>query len=218
MPNSNLTKVNIGEVRKSAPSFLISSLSDHCIIRGGAMLDLTQFLWTDGATLTVAAAGAAVDDTAIPLKPPYPLQKIPNGTVIDFGGKKFARLTAEAAIGATNLTVAALPTALIENDSATYKGVSGRYLIPGGTLLGRTYAERDAGTAFGPADTANDEEFYLSIYDVIADQDSEDDMTQAIVDLLSRDTQIAANRLPNWTTATAAYKAKVSELYQTRMV
>ena len=218
MPSSNLTKINIGEVRKSAPSFLITSLSDKCIIRGGAMLDLTQFLWTDGATVTVAAAGAAIDATSIPLKTPYSLQKIPNGTVIDFGGKKFARLTAEASVGATSLTVAALPTALVEDDSATYKGVSGRYLIPGGTLLGRTYAERDAGTAFGPADTDSDEEFYLSLYDVLADQDSEDDMSQAIVDLLARDTQIAENRLPNWATATAAYKAKVRELYQTRKV
>ena len=182
------------------------------------MLDLTQFLWTDGATVTVAPEGASIDDTEIPLKNPYPLQKIPNGAVIDFGGKKFARLTAEAAVGATSLTVAALPTALIEDDSATYKGVSGRYLIPAGTLLCRTYSERDAGTGFGPADVVNDDEFYLSIYDTLADQDSEDDMSQAIVDLLARDVQIAENRLPNWSTATAAYKEKVREIYQTRVV
>ncbi len=215
MPNSNLLNVKIDGVRKSSPSFLISPLKDHCIVRGGGMIDLTEFLWTDGTTVTVAAAGAAVDATSIPLKAPLPLKKIPNGTVIDFGDKKFARLTAEAAAGATTLTVAALPTALVEDDSATYKGVSGRYLIPGGTLLGRTYAEQESGTPFGPADLTNDEEFYLSIYDVLADQDSKDDMTRGIVDLLVRDTQIAANRLPGWATASEEYKTKIRELYQT---
>ena len=84
--------------------------------------------------------------------------------------------------------------------------------------MGRTYSERDAGTGFGPADVVTDDEFYLSIYDTLADQDSEDDMSQAIVDLLARDVQIAENRLPNWSTATAAYKAKVREIYQTRVV
>ncbi len=215
MASSNLTKVDIKGNQKTPPSFLISPLKDYCIVRGGAMIDLTQFLWTDGTTVTVAAAGASVDDTTIPLKEPYPLKKIPSGQVIDFGGKKFARLTAEAAAGATSLTVAALPTALTEDDSATYKGVSGRYVIPGGTLLGRTYAERESGTPFGPADLDNDEEFYLSIYPVLADEDSQDDMTRGIVDLLAHNTQISENRLPGWATASVAYKAKVRSIYQT---
>lgn len=214
----NLTNVTIGDVSRTPPSWLISPVMDHCILRGGAMLDLTQFLWMDGAKAIVALAGAAIDDTTIPLKAPYPENKIPSGSVLDFGGKKFARLTAEAAALTTSLTVAALPTALIEDDEATYQGTSGRFLIRGGTLVGRTYTERDNGDAFGPADPDNDEEFYLTIYDTIADSDSGDVMTVASVDLLRHTEQIAENRLPGWSNATASYKSKVRELYQTRVV
>lgn len=42
---------------------------------------------------------------------------------------------------------------------------SGRKLVESGTLVGRTYAERDAGTGFGPAG-AEDDEVYLLLYDV----------------------------------------------------
>lgn len=212
---SNITKVNIGSVRKTQPSFLIRPISDCSILRGGYFLDLTQFLWTDGTSVTVNTAGAAIDATSIPLKAPLPTNTIPSGTVLDFGGKKFARLTATATAAATSLTVAALPTAVVADDTATYKGVSGRYEIKGGTLLGRTYAERDSGTAFGVADLNNDEEFYLSVYTVLADNDSQDDMSLGLVELLGHNEQIAENRLPGWSTATAAYKARVRELYQT---
>lgn len=47
---------------------------------------------------------------------------LPSGTVLDFGGGKFARLTAAAAAGATSLTVSALPTALAGGETATYLG------------------------------------------------------------------------------------------------
>jgi hypothetical protein len=41
----------------------------------------------------------------------------------------------------------------------------GRKPIASGTLLGRTYAERDAKTGFGPA-AATDDEIYLLAFDV----------------------------------------------------
>jgi hypothetical protein len=47
---------------------------------------------------------------------------IPSGTVLDFGTNKFARLTANAAAGATSLTVAAIPKALAGGETATYQG------------------------------------------------------------------------------------------------
>lgn len=70
--------------------------------------------------VVVGAAGALADATSLPvdaLSGP-----IPSGTVLDFGGKKFARLTAAALAGAVALTVAALPTALVDDDTATYVG------------------------------------------------------------------------------------------------
>ena len=40
--------------------------------------------------------------------------------------------------------------------------VSGRIVIPDGTLVGRTYAERDAGVGYGPADVAGDDQIFLT--------------------------------------------------------
>ncbi len=42
---------------------------------------------------------------------------------------------------------------------------TGRKYVESGTLVGRTYAERDAGAGFGPVDAADDEP-YLLLYDV----------------------------------------------------
>jgi hypothetical protein len=89
---------------------------------------------------------------------------IPSGTLLDFGTNKFARLTAAAAAGAVSLTVAALPTALVDNDTAIYPGV-GIKNVPSGTLIGRTIAERDASDGFGPW-TTGDDEVYLTAQDV----------------------------------------------------
>jgi hypothetical protein len=89
---------------------------------------------------------------------------IPSGTVLNFGTNKFARLTAAAAAGATSLTVAAIPTALVDNDTATYAGTLTK-LVPSGTFLGRSIVERDAGTGFGPWVTGDADE-YLLAFDV----------------------------------------------------
>jgi hypothetical protein len=48
---------------------------------------------------------------------------IPSGTILDFTGTgKFAKLTADAAVGATSLAVEALPQALVSTDAATFPG------------------------------------------------------------------------------------------------
>jgi hypothetical protein len=82
--------------------------------------------------VVVGAAGAALDATSVPvaaLSGP-----IPSGTVLDFGGKKFARLTADALQGATALTVAALATALVSGDTS-YTGGTGGKFIPALTVM-----------------------------------------------------------------------------------
>src|ERR1051325_2826306 len=70
--------------------------------------------------VTVGAAGALANATSVPvdaLSGP-----IPSGVVLHFGSKKFAVLTAAAATGATSITVEALPTALVDDDTATFPG------------------------------------------------------------------------------------------------
>lgn len=133
------------------------------VLPGGAKLDASQFLTFDGARAVVDAAGAAGDATTVPLKTPL-ANAIPSGTTLRFGTKKFATLTAIAAAGATSLTVEALPTALVEDDTAIYAGTK-KKLVPSGTVLGRTLAERDAKTGYGPA-LSTDDEVYILVFDV----------------------------------------------------
>jgi hypothetical protein len=133
------------------------------LIPGGFRVDPDQFLGRDYVEVNVDAAGAAINDTTVPvdaLSGP-----IPSGTSLYFGAsKKFALLTADAAAGATSLTVQALPTALVDADIAYYEPNTDKP-IPSGYPMGRTLAERDAGTAFGPA-VDSDDEIYLMAFDI----------------------------------------------------
>jgi hypothetical protein len=54
---------------------------------------------------------------------------IPSGTVLKFGADEFAELTADAAAGATSLTVAALAAQIESADTANYPGVAQRMLV-----------------------------------------------------------------------------------------
>lgn len=81
--------------------------------------------------------------------------------------------------------------------------------IEGGTLVGRTLAERDTGKGYGPADPALDEQFALLLHDV-ADAD-EDNVCPGIQPKAGN--VIYENLLPSWAGLTVAAKAKVRELY-----
>ncbi len=133
------------------------------LIPGGAKLDASQFLATDGVTVTTTAEALA-DATSISVS--ALAGAIPNGTMLYFGqSKEFAMLTSAAAAGATSLAVQALPSTIESGDSATYAGTTGIKRVVSGTAIGRTYTERDAGTGFGPAASADDE-IYLLAFDV----------------------------------------------------
>ena len=87
------------------------------------------------ATVTVAAPGAAQNATSIPVA--ALTIALPSGYVLDFGTNKFARLTADAAIGAVSLAVSALPTALIAGDAAS---------VPASPLLSSAFTKLPAAT------------------------------------------------------------------------
>lgn len=86
--------------------------------------------------VVVGAAGALAAATSVPVD--ALTGAVPSGTVLNFGTNKFARLTANAALGATSITVAAIPTALVDNDAATYTPTngSGNKILPAGTAVG----------------------------------------------------------------------------------
>lgn len=172
------------------------------LIPGGAKVVASAFNAVDAVVVTVGANAAqgATSVTVAALSGP-----IPNGTVLDLGTNKFARLTAAAAAGATSLTVSALPTALVTNDTATYPGV-GRKTIAAGTAVGRTITERNAGTGYGPAD-ASDDEVYLTafeVYDVVQNND---------VELVRPNTVIKENFLPNVANIVSGVMTKLRAAY-----
>jgi hypothetical protein len=188
-----MAEVNRASNRLTPPQWAGDWLDRDSLLPGGAKLDASQFVAEDAVRVVVATGGAAQNATSIPvaaLSGP-----IPSGTVLDFGGAKFARLTAPAAAGNTALTVSALVTALVAADAATYAGTK-KKVVPSGTYVGRTITERDAGTGFGPA-AATDDERFLTVFDV-ADADRDND-----IELYRHLRVVKENLLPNYTTLSA---------------
>lgn len=188
---------------KTQPVWTNDFLDREHLVPGGSKLLATAFPSPDAVIVNVGAAGAAAGATTVPvdaLSGP-----IPSGTVLDFGGTKFATLTAAAAAGATSLAVRPLPTALVDADVATYTGIKPRS-VSSGTVLGRTIAERDASTPFGPAAAADDEVFILAfdVSDVLRINDCE---------LVRPNTVLKENFLPGWAGLAAAVKALVRGKY-----
>ena len=181
------------------------TLGKENLVRGGARLDPAQFTAEDAVVVDVGAAGAAAGATTVPvtaLSGP-----IPSGATLDFGTTKFAVLTAAAAAGATSLTVRALPTALVDADVTTYKGVK-KKVVKSGTLIGRTNAEAVAGTAFGPA-AGTDDQVYILAFEVY-DADKNYD-----VELYRYGRLVKTNFLPQWTTMGTTLQGKVRANYET---
>lgn len=195
-------RIQFGDTRMTPPEWMADFGSRDHLIPGGIRLDPAQFIGPNGTRVTLTA-GAALGATALAVA--ALAAAIPSGTVLDFGGAKFARLTAAAAAGATALQVAALPTALNTGDSAVYAGV-GALSVPSGTALGRTFAERDAGTPFGPT-AAGDEEVFLLAFEVT------DLSTNADGVAYRPGSVVKENFLPGWTGLTAAVKALIRDRY-----
>lgn len=82
---------------------------------------------------------------------------VPAGTVLYFGAKKFAKLTAAAAAAATSLTVEALPTAIADNDAATFAGGTRQARLTAAAAKGATSITVDE-LQFAVAD--NDAAYY----------------------------------------------------------
>jgi hypothetical protein len=174
------------------------------LIAGGAKLDAAQFSGEKAVKVVVGAAGALANATSVPVA--ALAAAIPSGTLLDFGTTKFARLTAAAAAAATSLTVAAIPTALVSGDTATYIPAGAFKTVPSGTVIGRTYTERDANTAFGPAADADDE-VYLVVFDVV------DVATLNDVALYRPGSIVKENLLGTFAALSSTLKSKIRSTY-----
>jgi hypothetical protein len=92
-------------------------------------------------------------------------------------------------------------------NASLFSAVNGKKYIPSGTLLGRTLAERDAGTGFGPATVASDDEIYLLAFDV-TDAVFNDDC-----ELYRHKCVVKENFLPGYSGLPANDLLKIQELY-----
>jgi len=193
---------------KTTPTFIGDFLSRDYLLAGGVKLLAAGFNPFGAVTVTVGTGGAAINATSVPVTALS--GALPSGTVLNFGTNKFATLSAPAAAGATSITVAPIPTALVAGDTATYPGTSGKVMVPAGTRIGRTYAERATDVPFGAAADADDEVFIVA-YDVYDLNEVND------ADVLRKGTLIKENLLPGWAGETTALKAKVRSVYETTL-
>ncbi|MGL5926362.1 MAG: hypothetical protein ACRC32_25990 [Chroococcidiopsis sp.] len=211
MANPYYTKprIHFGDYQSISPQW--SGTPQHqpkVLVPGGGHLNASAFTALSNATpITVAAAGAAAGATTIPLQSAI-ASAVPSGKILDFtGAGKFAKLTAAAAEGATSLTVEALPQALVAGDMAYYS--MGDYLlVQSGTLVGRTYAERDAGIGYGPYATGDEEAHLLmfDVHDALTDNEAELYMAKS-------NNVVYENFLPNWTSLSTEIKTFIRANY-----
>jgi hypothetical protein len=197
------------------PGFIADLLTREHVLPGGAKIDAALFTSADAVKVTVATGGAAQGATTVPVT--ALADAISVGTVLDFGGAKFARLTAAAAKGATSLTVTALVTALAAGDVAYYNKPDQPKRIAAGTLVGCTNAELEAaatvtngvpaGLKWGPAADADDIVRFV-VFD-ITDADTNND-----VDLLRPGSLVYVNFVPNWAGLSTTLKNKVRATYE----
>lgn len=199
------------------PAFAAEAFTAEKLLPGGGRLVAAAFPYLDAVTVQLAAAAAA-DATSITVDAVTMANAasnksgvvIPAGSNLYFGeAKEFARVTADVNLGATAIAVQALPSALEDNDTATYDGMTMRKPVAAGVLVGRTFAERTAGTGFGVADVATpDDEIYLTAFAV---QDAAINPDAA---LLRHGTLIYEDKIPGWAAMTTGQKTAVRSRYQ----
>lgn len=83
-----------------------------------ALVPLYSIL-VEPVTITVGMGGAAIGDETVPVT--ALAVDLPEGTILDFGSSKFAKLTVDAEADETELATEPLPTALVAGDEALYQ-------------------------------------------------------------------------------------------------
>lgn len=126
-----ISVVLTANVAEGATSMTVTALLAE--IPSGTLIDFGEVA---GFTVDVAAAGASATDTSIPVDA-LP-GRVPSGTTLHFGTNKYCTLDADAEASATTLSVLAIPTALVDADSASFKA-EGQYVkTSADAILGAT--------------------------------------------------------------------------------
>ena len=185
----------------SAPECFGDPVNADTSVSGGARVDSAQFPRADRVAVTVdGAVLAGVKQITVDAL----LGPIPAGKLIYIAGVA-VRTRLAAGTGATTIYTQPLEAPLADNAAGEYMG-SGRIELLKGTVLGRSIAERNAGTGFGPAVVGDDEIYLLARY--IPDAADIDD-----VSLYRHVFQVYENFLPGIATMDQALLTKLRGLY-----
>lgn len=191
-------------------------LSPQRLIPAGGKVTVASFLADDAVLVTAGATIAGATTlvvTALPTPGNYVtgVTIIPTGTVLNFGTTKFATVNDASVLpGDTAITVLAVPTAFTGGETATYTNPSRLRSIPSGTVIGRTFTERETNVRFDYAATGDDEVFIIA-FDETSVVENDGDVT-----LVKPGTMIKENFLPGWSGLSAAVKALVRLKYVTQ--
>lgn len=199
-----MARITFNSNELTAPAWAGDYFDRDHMIPGGARVASAQWATTTYTITTSAealATATAISVTALPVA-------IPAGTFLDFSGTgELAYVTTLAAAGATSLVVTALDATIESGDTASYVVTdTAPVTVVSGTVVGRTIAERDAGTAFGPAD-ASDDEVYIVCFDVY------DTSVNPDVELYRPNSIVKENMLPVWSALASGVKTKVRAAY-----
>jgi hypothetical protein len=189
------------------PAWAGDMLDREHLLAGGSMLDKAGFralyAFQKSITADVAAGG-----TSVTLASPHAVPFIPKGSVLyNSVDSQIITLAEDSVAGDTVLEVEPL-LAAVATATALLIYAPDKITVPSGTLVGRTYAERDAGTLFGVA-AHTDDEFYIAAFDVT------DILTNNEVDLYRPGSLVYENMLPGYGTFTSNIKTKLRAVYQT---
>lgn len=193
--------MSLGGLRIASPVWAGDFLDREFLIPGGGKVDASSFnKYTVDVTVTLSAAANAGDLQLTVNALTGPLMA---GATLNFGiPGLFAVIDAPAATNDTVVKVMALTRAIPAAASAQFVHEAGK-IIPSGTLVGRTIAQRDAGTPFHAAIDA-DEQIALVAFDVTdADKVNDVELARPYAGLVVKE-----NFLPNY----AAIKADATLL------
>lgn len=205
-----MARITIGPRQAGAnPAWAKDYLNREHLIAGGSIVDPAQFPRDNAVAVTVGAGGAAQGATSIPVT--ALAGPIPAGSSLRFNNGLQTFVTADAAAGATAITVQALPFAVAAGATSQYLG-TGRVYIRNGTVVGRTYAERDAGTGFGPVSdgdvAAGAGEAYILAHDI------DDALDNPSATLYRHGSMVDEAHFPGWASLSAAVRTYLRTNYQ----
>ncbi len=193
------------------PAWMAEPLGHNTLIPGGARVDTSTFSGLVLQTATVDGAHAA-GVTSIAIDPAFDGEKMLAGTFMEFAAVPgtFVRLSDTVVNGDVALPVFDTPAALADNDVLNH--VLDPKIIQAGSIVGRTFAQRDANTPFHLAlDT--DEEFYIVAFGVVS-QFGDALEAEMDVTLVRHASLIKENLLPTFATESATIQAALRAAYQ----